>query len=185
MIGLEGVTRVKGPTIRTRVGAGFDFDDPEGSDVVLADIAHALGNLCRFTGHTRWFYSVAEHSVHASHLVPAGDAAAALLHDAVEAYVGDVSRPLKSLLPGYREIEARVERAILGRFGVPSPLPASVRRADAQMLVLEQRIAMDCSDLWPDLADVAVPDLRLEFWPPHVAAQRFLERAMELGVRVR
>lgn len=185
MTGLEGITRIKGPTIRTRVGTYFDFENPEGSEVVLADIAHALGNLCRFTGHTRWFYSVAEHSVHCSFLVPEKDAAAALMHDAVEAYVGDVSRPLKSLLPGYKEIEQRVERAVLSRFGIAHPLPESVKRADMMMLRLEQRFAMECSDFWPDLDGVPIAERALEFWPPETAAQRFAIRAFDLGVAVR
>lgn len=184
MTGTEGIVRVKGPTIRTRVGTYFDFEDPEASEIVLADIAHALGNICRFNGHTHRFYSVAEHSVHCSYLVPEGDAAAALMHDAVEAYVGDVSRPLKSLLPGYKEIERRVEAAVLARFGVPLPLPASVKRADMMMLRLEQRFAMECSDLWPGLDGVPLPEIALRFWPPETAAQRFTQRAFDLGVDV-
>jgi len=180
MTGLERITHRKGPTIKTRHGAYFDFEDPEGSVILLGDIAHALGHLCRFTGHTQQFYSVAEHSVHASYLVPLEDALAALMHDAAEAYVGDVSRPLKSLLPGFREIEHRVERAVLARFSIPQPLPPSVKRADMMLLRVEQVFAMDCADQWPDLEGVPMPDVELQFWPPEIAALKFRRRFAQL-----
>lgn len=100
-------------------GALFDLLDPEGSDFTLHDIAHGLGRVCRFAGHTNRFYSVAEHCFHVSKLVGAQDESlsrAALLHDAAEAFIGDVTRPLKALLPDYRAVEARVELAIANRF---------------------------------------------------------------------
>lgn len=181
MTGLEGIHRKVGPTILTVTGSYFDFADPEGSPFGILDIAHALSHLCRFTGHVRRFYSVAEHSVHCSHLVPAEDALAALLHDAPEAFLGDVSRPLKSLLPGYRELEARIEPVVLARFGLPPVLPPSVKVADRDMLLLEQRQAMGNFDNWPELGD-EVPDVVLGFWEPEVAMARFLARYRELAV---
>lgn len=136
-------------------GALFDLTDPEGSDFTLQDIAHGLGRVCRFAGQTNRFYSVAEHCFHVARLVPVEHARAALLHDASEAFIGDVTRPLKALLPDYREIEARIEDAIASRFlssfersfvasEFPSdPLKAGpIKAVDLAMCVLEARELM-------------------------------------------
>jgi 5'-deoxynucleotidase YfbR-like HD superfamily hydrolase len=68
------------------------------------DIAHALSNICRYAGHTKRFYSVAEHCVVMAELFP-DEAKAALLHDAAEAYFGDLPRPIKQMFPQFREME--------------------------------------------------------------------------------
>lgn len=122
-----------------RSGAPFSFTDPKPSDVNIEDIAYALSNICRFGGHTHDFYSVAEHSIHCSYRVPQGQEMVALLHDATEAYVGDVVAPLKSLLPEYKKVEARVWEAICERFGLETELGPDVHKADTDMLMLEAR----------------------------------------------
>lgn len=129
-------------------GALFDILDPEGSDFTLGDVAHGLGRVCRFAGQTNRFYSVAEHCFHVARLVPVEHARAALLHDASEAFIGDVTRPLKALLPDYRAIEARVEEAIAARFLSPAEralggLKASpIKGADLAMCLVEARELM-------------------------------------------
>lgn len=130
-------------------GALFDLLDPSGSDFTLQDIAHGLARVCRFAGQSNRFYSVAEHSVHVARLVPVENARAALLHDASEAFIGDVTRPLKALLPDYRAIEQRVECAIFERFLEGSPYVASgsdvqmaIKAADIAMCVVEARELM-------------------------------------------
>ena len=170
-----GIRRVVGPTILTHTGHYFDFEEPHRSFISVVDIAHALSHLCRFTGHTRRFYSVAEHSVHVSHLVPPKDALAGLLHDAAEAYMGDVSRPLKSMLPQYKAIETRVEAAVLAHFGIPATLPPSVKEADRAMLAVEQRQAMGNADAWPGV-DGGHDRVTLAFWTPEQAKSAFLAR---------
>ena len=179
----DGIKRIIGPTIALRSGAYFDFEVPETSQITIYDIAHALSMICRFTGHCHRFYSVAEHSVHCSYLVPKEDALAALMHDAAEAVMGDVSRPLKSLLPDYKRIEHRVEKAILARFGLPAQLPPSVKAADMQMLAVEQRQAMLNDDDWPGLAiDGEGP--ALQFLSPPDAYNTFLNRFHEVTSHV-
>ena len=93
-------------------GAWFDFLDPESSDFAIEDIAAGLSNICRYAGQCSGFYSVAEHSLLVSE-VAFDHAYAALMHDAAEAFIGDVTRPLKQLLPDFKRIEAphRVVRA--------------------------------------------------------------------------
>ena len=119
-------------------------------DVSIDVIAHALSNTCRFGGHTREFYSVAEHSVRVAELCPRSKKLEGLLHDAAEAYVGDVIRPLKHRvlirrgdvwhdLASLADYEQRVLDVIFGKFGV-TPGPLSREVAEADDIALESEI---------------------------------------------
>jgi hypothetical protein len=128
--------------------------DPHPAEVLVADIAHHLSNLCRFTGGTRRFYSVAQHCVHVHDaLAVHGDDVAAwgLLHDASEAYLGDIARPTKHAVAGfgeaYREAEARLMAVVAQRFGLAPDEPKAVREADNRMLLTEAR---DLLPRWDD-----------------------------------
>jgi 5'-deoxynucleotidase YfbR-like HD superfamily hydrolase len=127
------------PWIQTYSGKKFDLLNPTPESISIFDIAHALSNICRYTGHTKEFYSVAQHSVLASVNVPPKDALAGLLHDATEAYLTDISKPLKMLLPEYCKLEDKIYKIIAAKFGLPAELPASVKEADLRLLATEKR----------------------------------------------
>ena len=165
------------PWILTSTGRRFPLLAPKPEDIDIEDIAHALSHVCRFAGHVREFYSVAQHSVLVSYRVPREHQLAALLHDASEAYVGDVTRPLKPLIPGYSSIEVGVMSAVLSRFGLPTEIPSCVHRADMQMLATERRDLMPQDDSrWPCLAGIDPHDEMIAPWSPASAKRMFLFR---------
>lgn len=134
--------------IETVSGKQFWPTDPRWCDVDIVDIAHALSNICRFTGHTRKFYSVAQHSVRVMKALGEGWSPElqlwALLHDASEAYIMDLSRPIKYLpeLEEYRKIESNLERFIFNRFDLWGTRPEIVKLADNALLKQERKELM-------------------------------------------
>lgn len=162
---------------------GFEFEPlrPDPLKICISDIAHALSCMPRFGGHTRRFYSVAQHSVLVSHLCPLGYAAFGLLHDASEAYLLDLPTPIKQLFPEYSYAERQLQAVIFQRFGlqlVDGRLPDAVKAADATALDIEHKQLMPTVSWWParGLMDVKtlVPLL------PAEAEQLFIERYLEL-----
>ena len=135
--------------IQTFTGRRFYPLQPRFEDVCLIDIAHALSNICRFTGHTKTFYSVAQHSVLVSTLVGSDPLTQlwALLHDASEAYLCDIAKPVKPLLTGYVEAEERVMRVIAEKFDLGWPRPEIIHTADMQALATERRDLMGPCDV--------------------------------------
>lgn len=121
--------------------------DPKPSEIESADIAHALSLLCRYGGHIDRFYSVAEHCVLLSYTVSPENALHALLHDATEAYVVDVPRPIKRYLPEYRELEDKVWQAIAERYGLSPEMPAEVTEHDTRILLNERATLFSHAEL--------------------------------------
>jgi uncharacterized protein len=145
--------------ILTQSGHYFDYVDVESNVVTMADVSAGLSKECRFASQCPKFYSVAQHSVLVSLVVEALwgtllEQRQALLHDASEAFMKDIPTPLKKLLPGYYEIEERVQRDLMRRFGVEYELTPLVRRADLIALAIEKRDLFGNSDDWLVLKDV-------------------------------
>lgn len=162
-------------------GHYFDFLKPEQTPILIEDIAFSLSHINRFNGHTKFAYSVAQHSVLVSHLVPPEFALQGLLHDAVEAYIGDMSTPLKSLVPQFREVENRIEKVILGAFGLSHPLAPEVKRADLIMLATERRDLLKHQDRpWFYLDGVEAAPLTIDKMTAESAETMFLLRFHEL-----
>jgi uncharacterized protein len=117
-------TAMLAPRIRTFTGMQFDFLNPTAKSIQFDDVAQGLAQECRFSRQTSLFYSVAEHSVLVSKILQRRGAAHSvlqlgLMHDAAEAYMGDMASPLKQLCPDFKRIEARVMDAVIERFRLP------------------------------------------------------------------
>lgn len=158
-------------------GKYFDFLNPSACAFNIETIAHALSNICRYTGHCSSFYSVAQHSYLVSLIVPNEHQLAALLHDAAEAFLGDVSQPLKKLLPDYQRLELLTEQAIFKHFDIPFPLDPCIKEADLRILVTESRDLMKTIIRIPGYSPVPI---RVKPWEPAKAKMYFLRRYNEL-----
>lgn len=174
----------KGDWLQTYTGVAYWPLDPRADEVRIEDIAHALSQLCRYTGHCKRFYSVAEHSIHVSRLVPPEHALTGLLHDATEAYINDLNRPLKYQLPQYRQVEDINWLVMAEKFGLPVEMPPCVKQADGAMLWAERRALFmtDAPLAWgmgvPE--PNPYPELGYIGWSPEVAKFVFLRRFAEL-----
>lgn len=134
----------------THSGKKVFFEDPQPDQICLEDVFLALTRIPRFGGHTRRPYSVAEHSLKGAVALEKEDPSLALeflLHDAAEAYLGDVPTPLKSKLPGYKKIEHNFDLVIRRKYGLPEVMSPGVKLMDRRMLLAEKNALM------PDDAD--------------------------------
>ena len=183
-----GIHRIVGPTILLGSGTYFDFESPETSELTIEDVAYGLAFACRFAGQCvsrvtgqRVFYSVAEHCVRMTWIVPEELAYDALMHELGEATCGDTTGPLKSICPEYKAVEKRCEAAAYRRFGVQMSDPAAIKRADLVMLATEKRDLMPCRDeVWPLCEGVQPSKYPIVPWSPDAAAGAFLRQYKEL-----
>lgn len=152
--------------------------DPRADEVDINDIAHSLAKQCRWGGHCPKFYSVAEHSVLVSTQVPREHALTALLHDATEAYLVDVPRPIKAHLPEYKKLELLNWRVIAERFQLPDNLPQCVIDADNAVLLAEANEFHTYNGMCAIDIGVAMQPARVRIHNllPETAKQRFLDR---------
>ena len=179
-----------GPYLQTVSGRWVNPFDPDPEQLDIGDIARALANQCRFGGHCRVFYSVAQHSVIVSELVEerggdVEDVFAALMHDASEAYLGDMPHPLKHRSPlgaAFKDAEDHLEAALRQHFAIKPDVP-EIKRADRALLATERRAFSDEAWHWPELEGVEPLDLELTAMSPDEAQRAFLARHETLDSR--
>lgn len=164
------------PYVSTYLGNRFYPLEPRIDQVAIEDIAHGLAYQCRFNGQTCEFYSVAQHSLVVAQLVPEHLQFAALMHDAAEAYLGDMVKPLKVLLPQFAQIEEKVSAIIAQTFGLDFSDYAPIKRADLIALATEKRDLMPHStERWDYLDDVRPLPEPIKAMDPATAKLAFLE----------
>jgi uncharacterized protein len=170
-------------TIDLSTGTKIDLANPSLESVSIVDIASSLSKICRFTGHSTDFYSVAQHSVLASHICRGYEAQfAVLMHDAHEAFCGDVSSPLKAMLTDYQAIEKRLQKLVQDRFNIGHENDDLVRVCDLKMLATEKRdLLANSHTFWEVLKNVEPLSLRIIPWDHALAKKMFLRRFNELN----
>lgn len=131
-----------GQSIRTFKGHYLNVFDPKPECIDIEDIAHALSHTCRFGGHTRYFYSVAQHSFRVAQMCSMENRLTALLHDATEAYMCDLPRPIKRNLPEYKKAEDCLMKVIADVFSIPFPFPDEIKLYDRVALEMEHKELM-------------------------------------------
>lgn len=169
-------TWFRGDWMQTYTGCRFFPFDPKPEDIDIRDIAHALAMTCRYGGHSKVFYSVAQHSVLVAGKATPKDALRALMHDAPEAYCGDLVRPIKKHpeMAVFEWVEETIERAICAKFDLPFPLmTAEIKRLDNRILLDEREAVMTATD--HDWAVTGEPlGVTIEPWGPELAREKFL-----------
>ena len=173
-------TERAGDWMQTFTGRQFWPMDPRPEDLDILDIAHALSLLCRFGGHCQRFYSVAEHSVHVARSLPRHLQLWGLLHDASEAYLVDVPRPVKPFLEGYADAERAVMLTIIQRYWLElgdagNFMPTAVKQADNRILVDERQQNMASGREWGSLSGLVPLGVTLQYWAPGEAESQFLD----------
>lgn len=171
---------MSGDWTETYTGRKFYPKEPARTNICINDIAHALSYQCRYNGHTRKFYSVAEHSVllarEAKDLAyPTEFIMTALLHDAAEAYIGDLPGPIKDALPEFNWMEDQLNDRIARHFPIVYPFPHEIIELDNQIVHDERTMLMGRNEnVWR--SDSLEPlNVIIECWRPLLAQNRFLE----------
>ena len=148
--------------MQTFTGKKVDFTDPRAEDMEIVDIAKGLSLICRYNGQCSVFYCVADHSIRCmAALREKGYSAEiqmqALMHDAAEAYIGDVVKPLKDMLPEFLRVEERFEEVLFAKYGMPPELDPIVKEMDMIMLATEKRHLMPGPHDWGKWLEDVVP----------------------------
>lgn len=168
----------------THSGLEFNIANPDIDTINLYDISTALAKINRFNGHTKVPYSVAEHSVRVSYLLPKHLALAGLFHDAVQTYIGDLASPFKTLLNEFSDIEERIEKLIAKKFNFEYSVLKShcIKQADLILLATEKRdLLVAGTKPWKIPKDIEPLSKRIEPWGWLNAQHRFIGRYKELA----
>jgi hypothetical protein len=166
--------------LQTYTGKAFHILEPSLDDICIEDIAHALSMQTRYNGHCLNFYSVAEHCCYISDRCSKPNKLWGLLHDASEAYVCDIPRPLKPHLTDYKLIETRIMYVIADKFNLLGVMPSEVKALDNRILVNERLQNMSTPPQEGANTGDVIEDLELQFWTPGLARYEFLKRFKRL-----
>ncbi len=173
---------IKNNSITMSNGNDFVFNNPDSADYSIEVIAQSLSKICRFGGHCNEFYSVAQHSVSVSDLVPDELKMEALLHDAAEAFVGDMPTPLKQMLPEYKAIELEIEKSIRQKYGLPEEMNPLIKEADIKMFVTECRDLMESSCALKSFTDIEPDEKTILTLTPIQSYYYFMARYRNLSI---
>ena len=170
--------------ISTPTVAKFYFNNPNPDDIYIMDIAHALSLICRFGGHCDSFYSVAEHSIILGTLLEKDGAddltlLAALLHDAEEAYLPDIPRPIKAMMPEADKIYEHLSQAIDDKYLLQGASWSIIYDYDRRLCITEAKALGIWNEEWED-AGPSLP-AKLFLWKPEEAEQLFINNFVELS----
>jgi 5'-deoxynucleotidase YfbR-like HD superfamily hydrolase len=164
----------RGNWLQTFTGQRFYAANPEIKDIDIEDIAHALSMICRFGGHCMRFYSVAEHSYWMAKQASRPNKLWALLHDATEAYMVDLPRPIKEILPDYKIAETNLMKKICERFELPQEMPAEIKKLDNA--ILRSEFEENMTFVPDDLPFTSYSmNVNFQYWEPQKAEEKFLE----------
>mgnify|MGYP003630465113 CR=1 FL=1 len=153
-------------SIRTYTGKPFDLKILDPDTICIEDIAHALSYTARYGGHLDKLFSVAQHSVLVARSVSKENRLAALLHDASEAYMGDMPSPFKIMMPEFKAIENKLMKVIADKFDFDFPLHPEIKLTDREYLHIEMDSFFE-------------KNKGLTYWTPLYAKQQFLTDYIE------
>lgn len=171
------------PYIETYSGIRFYYDDIKPEMIKIYDIAHALSQICRFTGHTKEFYSVAQHSVLVCDAqTTLAEKRAGLLHDATETYVNDLPSPMKVCvnLGDYKKLENQIHAVINEKYHVNDGMTPNIKKADLAALFTEKRDVLNRPSDWGWGKDIVMFKEKIIPLQPKEAKELFLTRFAEL-----
>lgn len=180
----------RGRFVVTASGAKFFINEQNVTDIPIRDVAHAISMNVRFNGHINKFYSVGEHCLNVSRLVPEKYALWGLVHDVTEAFVPDIPRPFKSLLNGFKEYEDKIGKAYADALELEWPMPKEVHEVDKHIVAVEAQQLFDVPPEWTKAYDTEWIDslARENAWPlyeylggkPEEIEEEWIERFNEL-----
>lgn len=154
-----------GDYIETYTGKTFYPLDPRPEEIDIVDIAHHLSQICRFNGASKFFFSVAQHSINVYKYVKAQGGSIeqqfdALMHDASEAYLCDLPKPIKRFMSDYKVYEDIVQEVIYQKYGLNSNYFETTKKADTDMLSYEAKILMPCKTWNHD--PISISEIKIE-----------------------
>lgn len=162
--------------IETNSGKYFRYQENNPENIMIEDVAHSLSQLCRFSGQCNQFYSVAQHSCIVHDYAPSHLKIEGLLHDASEAFISDIPRPVKTIIPEIKELEQIIQMQVAQRFKFSWPFTSQIEILDSQLMLAEAKQLFTQEVAWTveglDPLNVKINHC----WNSKVAKAEFLNR---------